>query len=666
MKKNLLLKVVAVALIAIAFISCKKEIQPTGIKLNQTTLALETGNTANLIATVEPAGAVGSVSWSSSNDGVASIADGVVTAKSAGSATITAKISTFSATCTVTVTDPYVKVTSVTLDKTSLELIEGDAAQLTATVAPDNATDKTVTWKSSDTKVATVSASGEVAAIAEGKATITATAGDVSASCEVAVAKKVIAVESVTLDKTNVELTEGEIAILNATVKPDNATDKTVTWSSDQPGIAAVSTAGVVTAVAPGEAKITAKAGDATAVCTVTVKKKIIAVESITLDKPSLYLTEGETATLTATVLPENATDKTVTWSCDNTAVATVADGVVTAIAEGTAKVTAKAGDATAECTVNVKAEIIKVTGIIISETDFELEVGETKALTVTVTPENATDKTVTWSSDHPGIASVSSDGVVTAVAAGEAKITVKANGGDVSDYVNVTVNSAKPTGYESFLGLWGAGDDWLYFQPYVNSETEEPVENLYNFVYSGFFEGENVGLACGYHHYDDGDLDVAYFVAHTFYKEGNWTYFFAALDTDGYIETGGEEWDEILAWGLLDEDGKLNIISNEYDAVYNGKEYHIVNAALSCFAYLSKAEGAYKEGYYNFTDLKQLDLPAVFTPEEMESTIAAARKAVATKTGLTPVKVRQPLNITKTTPKRSSVKFNKVPAFRR
>ena len=98
MKKNLLLKVVAVALVAIAFISCKKEIQPTGIKLNQTTLALETGGTANLIATVEPAGAVGSVSWSSSNDGVASIADGVVTAKSAGSATITAKISTFSAT----------------------------------------------------------------------------------------------------------------------------------------------------------------------------------------------------------------------------------------------------------------------------------------------------------------------------------------------------------------------------------------------------------------------------------------------------------------------------------------------------------------------------------------------------------------------------------------
>ena len=458
MKKNLLLKVVAVALIAIAFISCKKEIQPTGIKLNQTTLALETGGTANLIATVEPAGAVGSVSWSSSNDGVASIADGVVTAKSAGSATITAKISTFSATCTVTVTDPYVKVTSVTIDKTSLDMVEGDAVQLTATVAPDNATDKAVTWKSSDTKVATVSASGEVVAVAEGKATITATAGDASASCEVAVAKKVIAVESVTLNNTALELIEGETATLTATVLPDNATDKTVTWTSDNTAVATVAD-GVVTAKAEGTAKITAKAGDASAVCTVTVKKKVIAVESVTLDRTTLELTVGGTATLTATVKPDNATDKTVTWTSDNTAVATVADGVVTAVAEGTAKVTAKAGDATAVCTVTVKADVVKVTEITINEVDFSLGIGDTKALTVTVKPDNATDKSVTWSSDQPGIVTVSSDGIVTAVAAGNAKITAKANGGDVSDFVNVTVTAAEPEGtsFEDWIGTWNA-----------------------------------------------------------------------------------------------------------------------------------------------------------------------------------------------------------------
>ena len=506
MKKNLFLKVVAVALIALAFISCKKEVQPTGVKLNQTSLALETGNTANLIATVEPAGAVGSVSWSSSNDAIASVADGVVTAKSAGSATITAKISTFSATCTVTVTDPYVKVASVTLDKTSLELVEGDAAQLTATVAPDNATDKTVTWKSSDTKVATVSASGEVVAVAEGKATITAAAGDASASCEVAVAKKVIAVESISLNETALELTEGETATLTATVLPENATDKTVTWTSDTPAVATVAD-GVVTAVAEGTAKITAKAGDASVLCSVTVKKKVIAVESVTLDPTSLELTVGGTAALTATVLPENATDKTVTWSCDNTAVATVADGVVTAVAEGTAKVTAHAGDASAVCTVTVKADVVKVTEITISEADFSLAVGETKTLTATVKPENASDKTVTWTSDQPGIASVNSNGVVTAVAAGNAKITVKANGGDVSDFVNVTVTAAAPEGttFEDWIGTWaaksGVKKNTLEITEIEGSDGN-PLENWY-FIF-GWQKFENLPT---FGYYLDGDL---------------------------------------------------------------------------------------------------------------------------------------------------------------
>ena len=506
MKKNLLLKVVAVALVALAFISCKQEVQPTGVKLNQTTLALETGATANLIATVEPAGAVGSVSWSSTNDVVASVADGVVTAKSAGSATITAKISTFSATCTVTVTDPYVKVTSVTLDKTSLDLVEGDAAQLTATVAPDNATDKAVTWKSSDTKVATVSASGEVVAVAEGKATITATAGDASASCEVAVAKKVIAVESISLNETALELTEGETATLTATVLPENATDKTVTWTSDTPAVATVAD-GVVTAVAEGTAKITAKAGDASVLCTVTVKKKVIAVESVTLDKTTLDLTVGGTATLTATVKPDNATDKTVTWSCDNTAVATVADGVVTAVAEGTAKVTAHAGEASAVCTVTVKADVVKVTEVTINEADFSLAIGETKTLTVTVKPENASDKSVTWTSDQPGIASVSADGVVTGVAAGNAKITVKANGGDVSDFVNVTVTAGGEEGvaFEDWLGTWnaksGVKKNTLEITEIEGSDGN-PIENFY-YVF-GWQKFENLP-AFGY--YLDGDL---------------------------------------------------------------------------------------------------------------------------------------------------------------
>ena len=110
-----------------------------------------------------------------------------------------------------------------------------------------------------------------------------------------------------------------------------------------------------MTAVAEGTATITAKAGEKTATCTVTVKKKVISVTSITLSKTALTLTEGDTETLTATVKPDNATDKSVTWSSSNPSVATVDNGKVTAVAEGTATITAKAGEKTATCTVRVK-----------------------------------------------------------------------------------------------------------------------------------------------------------------------------------------------------------------------------------------------------------------------------------------------------------------------
>ena len=173
-------------------------------------------------------------------------------------------------------TDGATAVTSVALDKTTLALTVGDAAvQLTATVAPEDATDKTVTWSSDKTSVATVDATGNVTAVAEGTATITATAGDKTATCTVTVKAATIAVTSVALDKSELALTVGDAAVqLTATVAPDNATDKTVTWSSDKTSVATVDATGKVTAVAEGTATITAKAGDKTATCTVTVTAK--------------------------------------------------------------------------------------------------------------------------------------------------------------------------------------------------------------------------------------------------------------------------------------------------------------------------------------------------------------------------------------------------------
>ena len=203
------------------------------------------------------------------------------TVEDARRATVTIKCGTVTKAFTVTqagAPPSDIPVESVSLDKTELSLVEGDSETLTATVKPDNATDKTVTWSSSDGSVATVDANGKVTAVKEGTATITAKAGEKTATCTVTVAKKVIAVESVTLNKESLALVEGDSETLTATVKPDNATDKSVTWSSSDSSVATVDANGKVTAVKEGTATITAKAGEKSATCTVTVKKNVFEI----------------------------------------------------------------------------------------------------------------------------------------------------------------------------------------------------------------------------------------------------------------------------------------------------------------------------------------------------------------------------------------------------
>ena len=251
-----------------------------------------------------------------------------------------------------------IAVEGVTLSQQALTMKVGEQQTLKAQVVPSNATDKTVKWSSSKTSVATVSASGTVMAIADGEAEITAMAGGKKAKCIVTVKTDVISVESVSLSEESLTLEEGKTATLTATVQPSDATDKTVSWSSSNSAVATVSSSGVVTAVKEGSATITAAAGGKQAKCTVTVKKGVVAVTGITLSQTSLSLEVGKTATLTATVQPSDATDKTVSWSSSNSAVATVSSsGVVTAVKEGSATITASAGGKQATCTVTVKAK---------------------------------------------------------------------------------------------------------------------------------------------------------------------------------------------------------------------------------------------------------------------------------------------------------------------
>ena len=305
------------------------------------------------------------VNWSSSNSDIASIESetGLLTAISKGDVTITAERNGKTATCTVLVVEDEggggdVAVTSVTLNQTSITLQHEQSYTLVATVKPDNATNKTVTWSSSEPWLVPVDQNGTVTGYGTWgtiTATITAECGGKTATCKVTVLTNTIAVESITLNKTTYTLKVGESYKLVATVKPDNATDKTVSWSSDNSSVATVDEKGKVSALSEGSAKITAKAGEKTATCQVSVQKNRVPATSVTLNKTSLSLSLGETETLIATVEPSNATE-TVSWISSNKEVLTVdANGRVEALKEGTATVTASANlNVFATCSVTV------------------------------------------------------------------------------------------------------------------------------------------------------------------------------------------------------------------------------------------------------------------------------------------------------------------------
>lgn len=182
-----------------------------------------------------------------------------------------------------------VEVTEVRVDMTEVSLTEGESVTLIANVSPDDATDKTVSWSSDNTAMATVNESGKVTAVAAGEATITAKAGEKSGTCKVKVNAEPapqpqpqpqpqpeppvpVGVSSIVLDQTNLILQLGSGVTLVATVSPENAVDKTVTWESSNPAVATVDQNGGVKTVGVGEAVITAKAGDKSATCHVTVQ----------------------------------------------------------------------------------------------------------------------------------------------------------------------------------------------------------------------------------------------------------------------------------------------------------------------------------------------------------------------------------------------------------
>lgn len=320
-----------------------------------------------------------------------------------------------------------IELSSLKINKEDFTMTKGTSETLTVTGTPADALEgQTITWKSSNKDVVTVDSEGKVEAVGVGNATITATAAGKSDSVKITVNNPL---KKITVDPATLTLKKGTSKTLSVKYDPADTTDnKAVTWESSDKSVATVDANGKVTALKDGSATITAKVGKLTATCALTVQEKKLT--GISLDKTALELSKGQSSeALKVIYTPADTTDdKTVTWSSADEEIATVKNGVVTAKATGTTKITATVGTHKAECTVTVNA---KLTGIKVTPDKVTVEKGQKANLNVTYLPADTTDeKAVTWKSENESVATVDENGVVTAVAGGKTKViaTAKAN----------------------------------------------------------------------------------------------------------------------------------------------------------------------------------------------------------------------------------------------
>ena len=368
--------------VAVRFEKAAAVVPATGVTLDKTTLNLMTGETAVLTAAAQPENTTDTLTWTTGNEAVATVADGVVTAVGAGSTVITATCGSVKAECTVTVTASPLTV-SVGGKTSPLSRVGGEGETKYRAVLPYGSdvtihvadasfllvTDKKsnylneaganpFTLKAAELETALLTDKDEKPFTpAENSKVAYLSIMDVMAGTTyelyLELTREVTPATGVTLDQTELTLTAGKTASLKATVQPENTTD-TIVWSSSKEEVATVEN-GIVTAKAAGETVITATCGTVKAECAVTVTPPVMA-SAVTLDKTELNLYTGDTAALTAAIQPEDTTDPTIAWTTTDAEVASVQNGVVTAGKTGTATITASCGEAKAQCAVTVKA----------------------------------------------------------------------------------------------------------------------------------------------------------------------------------------------------------------------------------------------------------------------------------------------------------------------
>jgi len=437
-----------------------------GVGIKKTT-SIISGDTERLYPVVTPSKTSNkNVTWSSSDETVASVdSTGLVTAVAAVNEgetksaviTVTTEEGNFKDTCTVTVVEKPIPVDSLTLSRTASSLVVNTPGieQLTAEIHPSNATNQQLTWNSSAPDTVSVDASGLVTAKQPGTGVITVTAASgVKATCHYTILSEPVSVTGITLNKESTVIETGASERIFATFTPVNATNRTLTWTSTNSGIASVDSTGLVRGIAAGTATIKATSADggfiASCVCTVTASA--VKATGVTLNTTALIITAGYTEQLSAVISPvdsngkSTATNQGIAWKSSDLNVASVdSSGQVIAINAGSATITATTSDGgfIANCTCMVSSAIIYVNNVTLNKSTLTLGLGQTETLFAQVSPAFASDRSVTWSSSNPSVATVNGSGTVTAKITGTATITATTNDGGKTSSCLCTVSSS-------------------------------------------------------------------------------------------------------------------------------------------------------------------------------------------------------------------------------
>ena len=341
----------------------------------------------------------------------------------------------------IIVHDPIV-VESISINGEN-SIIRNQTAEFIVEWMPEEAEFSGVTWESSDKTVLTIDENGIAEAVSLGIATIKAIySEEIFAEMQVEVLP--VEVSKLMLSKSSQDLIVGKITQLTCTYEPADADVHDITWSSSNANVASVDNNGLITAVAVGDAVITAKCGNIEETCQIHVNP--IVVRSITLSIDQTKLVVGETVNGSVKYSPENAADKTTTWSSSDTSVATVNNnGVIKALKPGKTKITAECNEKTSTLQITVTEP--KLTSISLYGTNWSnsynawtLYVNNSMNTSVHYSPENTEHGTVTYSSSNEKVAKVDSNGVVTGVSAGSATITAECDG--KVDTIDVQVNT--------------------------------------------------------------------------------------------------------------------------------------------------------------------------------------------------------------------------------